>query len=107
MGKGTFGKVYLGENLLVKHSHQDCNLSNSSYKWKQNQVAIKVIRSVEKYIDSAKIEAEILQNIRQKILENDETMSKGQNIIIMEETFHWKGNNIFLGYFIKNLLILL
>jgi dual-specificity kinase len=43
-GLGTFGKVFLARD-----------------RKRDEQVAIKVVRSIERYIDSAKIEADILQ----------------------------------------------
>lgn len=67
MGKGTFGKVF--KCFDSKH--------------KEN-VAIKVVRNIKKYIDSAKIEAKYLSDIYDKQLE------KGSNYCVkMYSHFYW------------------
>jgi hypothetical protein len=48
LGKGTFGKVFRCKDYKYKN---------------EGSVAIKVVRNISKYIDSAKIESKILKNI--------------------------------------------
>merc|ERR1719387_1718471 len=48
LGDGTFGRV-----VLARDSRND-----------HHEVAIKIIRDVERYMDNAKIEADILKDIR-------------------------------------------
>ncbi len=56
LGKGTFGKVFKCKDLKYNDT-----------------VAIKVVRSIPRYIDSAKIESDILDDIhkKQKLADTD------------------------------------
>lgn len=66
MGKGTFGKVFRCRD------------------WKYNDVvAIKVVRQIERYVDSAKIEASILDDIYDK--------QKAQRVTFCVKMYsHWR-----------------
>ena len=77
LGKGTFGKVYRCFDIKRK-----CTL------------AVKIVRSVKKYISSAKIEAQILNEVYEA--------QKKRNVnlcVKMYANFRYDGN-----YYYKNLL---
>jgi predicted Ser/Thr protein kinase len=64
LGDGTFGRVLL------------CS-------YKEKEYAIKIIRPVERYIRSAKVEASILQKIRAKLGETPQ-------IVCFKEYFYYE-----------------
>lgn len=80
---------------LVPDASEDTS-SAAAPKWKKGLVALKAIRSVKRYIESAQIEAGILIDIRREIMSSTENMIKGENIIIMEETFDFNRKFFFL-----------
>jgi len=59
LGDGTFGRVLLAEDLMDKN----------------RQVAVKVIRDVKRYAENAKIEADILKDIRRADPRGENTRS--------------------------------
>lgn len=63
LGEGTFGRVL--------EAKVDSNGKNASITENQPYVAIKVIRDVARYLENAKIEARILQDLRQKDPRNE------------------------------------
>lgn len=69
LGKGTFGKVF-------KCRDQKYN----------DSVALKVVRNISKYIDSAKIEADILKNIF-----TQQEKSQRNHCVKMFSSFHYEG----------------
>ena len=72
LGKGTFGVV------LKCHDSKH-----------QDHVALKVIRSIRRYIDSAKIEADILDAIY------DRQNEQGVNVCVkMFSNFRFEGNSV-------------
>ena len=69
LGKGTFGSVY------------KCHDSKHN-----DHVAVKVIRSIKRYIDSAKIEADLLDDIY------DKQNAQGLNVCVkMYSHFRFEG----------------
>lgn len=76
IGKGTFGKVF----------------ESYDSKWK-DFIAIKVIRSIQKYIDSAQIEAEILDDVYLK-----QKKHKVDLCVKMYSTFTFNGITIARKY---------
>lgn len=72
LGKGTFGSVY------------KCHDSKHN-----DHVALKVIRSISRYIDSAKIEADLLDDIY------DKQNAQGLNVCVkMFSHFRFEGENL-------------
>lgn len=69
LGKGTFGKVF-------KCRDQKYN----------DSVALKVVRNISKYIDSAKIEADILKNIF-----TQQEKNQRNHCVKMFSSFHYEG----------------
>lgn len=63
LGEGTFGRVL--------EAKVDSNGKNASITENQPLVAIKVIRDVARYLENAKIEARILQDLRNKDPRNE------------------------------------
>eukprot|EP00401_Gymnodinium_catenatum_P004957 CAMPEP_0117534528 /NCGR_PEP_ID=MMETSP0784-20121206/40458_1 /TAXON_ID=39447 /ORGANISM="" /LENGTH=525 /DNA_ID=CAMNT_0005331011 /DNA_START=73 /DNA_END=1650 /DNA_ORIENTATION=+ len=75
LGDGTFGRVLFAEDTK-----------------KDRQVAIKVIREVEKYVRNAKREAEILKDIR------DADAKRTSRCVIMHDTFTHDGRLFCLAF---------
>jgi dual-specificity kinase len=74
LGKGTFGVVLKCKDL--KHN---------------DHVALKIIRSIERYIDSAKIESDILDDVY------DKQNAQGVNLCVkMYSRFRFEGTRICL-----------
>lgn len=76
LGKGTFGKVF--------------KCRDTKYN---DTVALKVIRKIERYIDSAKIEASILKNIF-----NQQEKHQKNYCVKMFSSFYFQGKNRYHVY---------
>ncbi len=77
MGKGTFGKVFKCKD-----------------RKRQDTVAVKVVRKIPRYVDSAKIEGDLLDDVYEEMKKQD----NAHYCVKMYARFHWDGNIQFFIY---------
>jgi len=112
LGEGTFGRV-LGARTVARPQYVEARGDNIKH---DRKVAIKVVRDVPRYMDNAKIEAKILNEIREKDPSNKSRCLRMYDNFIHKKKFYcivteplgvslydFLKSNSFIGYYLDDI----